>query len=80
MSSVTGVRVPSFPPRSGGSRGDNISVLSALTAPAALSGRSMFGGNIGMLDGGDKMGILGGGGALSVFIQRCPNLVSTPCC
>ena len=31
-------------------------MLLALTAPAALSGRSMFGGNIGMLDGVDKMG------------------------
>jgi len=49
MSSVTGFRMPSIPPRSGGSRGDNISVLSALTAPAALSGRSMFGGNSGKI-------------------------------
>jgi hypothetical protein len=46
---VTGFRMPSIPPRSGGARGDNISVLLALTAPAALSGRSMFGGNSGKI-------------------------------
>jgi hypothetical protein len=46
---VTGFRMPSIPPRSGGSREDNISVLLALTAPAALSGRSMFGGNGGKI-------------------------------
>ena len=71
-SSVTGVRVPSIPPRSGGSRGDNISVLSALTAPAALSGRSVFGGNIGMLDGGDKMGHSGGGWSTLRVHPRMP--------
>ena len=72
MSSVTGVRVPSFPPQSGGSRGDNISVLSALTAPAALSNRSVFGGNIGMLDGGDKMGHSGGGWSTLRVHPRMP--------
>ena len=45
---VSDARESSFVPlRSGGSRGDTISVLSALTAPAALTGRSMFGGPLG---------------------------------
>ena len=80
-SSVTGFRMPPIPPRSGGSRGDNISVLSALTAPAALSGRSMFGGNGGRFNDMERVGHSEGGvGALSVFIRRCRNLVSTPCC
>ncbi len=35
--SVTGFRMPSIPPRSGGSRGDYISVLLALTAPAVVT-------------------------------------------
>jgi hypothetical protein len=77
-SSVTGFRMPSIPPRSGGARGHNISVLLALTAPAALSGRSLFVGNSGKIY---EVGHSEGGvGALSVFIRRCQSLVSTPCC
>ena len=68
---------PSFPLQSGGPRGDNMSVLSALTAPAALSGRSEYGGPIGGLASGD--GGAGGGGAPSKITPRCPNMVSTPC-
>ena len=79
MSSVPVVRgpSPSFPLRSGGSWGDNMSVLLALTAPAALSGRSVYSGPIRGFASGN--GVAGGGGALAAVIQRCPNLVSTPC-
>ena len=77
-SSVSDVRGSSFPLRSGGSRGDTISVLSALTAPAALTGQSMFGGIVGCVVVGD--GGAGGGGVPSEAIRRCLNSVSTPCC
>ena len=53
--------VHSFAPRSG-----DISVLLVLTAPAALSGRTVFGGGGagigGVMEGDGQLGILGGRG------------------
>jgi len=60
VTTPTGVgAVHPFAARSGGSRGDSISVLSALTAPPALSGRTVFGGG-----GAGSGGVTAGGGQM----------------
>ena len=65
--------VHSFAPRSG-----DISVLLVLTAPAALSGRTVFGGGGagigGVTEGDGQLGILGGVGKNSARIPRCLKL------
>ena len=48
-----------FATRSGGARGDSVSVLTTVTAPPTLQGRAVFGGGSG---GGGQMGVLGGVG------------------
>ena len=44
-----------FATRSGGARGDSVSVLTTVTAPPTLQGRAVFGGGSG---GGGQMGVL----------------------
>ena len=51
-----------FTTRSGGARGDSVSVLTAVTAPPTLQGRAVLGGGFGGgFGGGGKMGVPGGG-------------------
>jgi len=74
--SMVGTRHP-VSTRSGGPRGDTMSVLSALTVPAALSGRTVFGGGGALLGGttvaaGQAGGLGGGCGKSFEFILRCP--------